>query len=70
MVSRKQEHMWWMGPCHGKIKGKQTILTTMEDRKLPKLKRWIVRPETKKIEWCASMALLYLKCRNVAPKVV
>jgi hypothetical protein len=49
MVSKKREHMWWMGLCHGKIKGKQTILATMEHRKLSKLKKWIVKSETKKL---------------------
>ena len=59
--------MWCMGICHGKINGKQTILATMEDRKLPPKK---MDCGNKKIEWCSNMALLYLKCWNVAPIVV
>lgn len=39
MVSKKREHRWWMGLCHRKIKGKQTILATMGGRKLPDPKK-------------------------------
>lgn len=39
----------------------------MKDRKLSDAKRWIVKPETKKIEWCSSMGTTLsemLECRT------